>query len=54
MVGARDHDAVGAGHAAHAGQLGRAVGPGENFEDTRAIHIGRIAAMRPPGKCRAA
>jgi hypothetical protein len=54
VVGACDHDAVGTGHAAHAGQFGRGVGLGENFEDARAIHPIRIASARPPGKCRAA
>jgi hypothetical protein len=54
VVGARDHDAVGAGHAAHPGQLGRAVGPGQNLENGLTIHPVRIASDRPPGKCRAA
>jgi len=43
-----------AGHASHARELGRSVGHGENLEDVRAIHMSRIASMRPPGKCRAA
>ena len=51
---ARDHDAVGAGHAAHSRQAGTLVGVKEHGENCGAIHSERIARSRPPGKCRAA